>query len=403
MSRIPLWKLAAAARLLMGTVALTAILVLVSGEPLAALPPPTPQTQSDQNNSSSSPLGFADVAQRVTPAVVSISAKLEAKAAQDEDDAVTAPPTPDVPDTLEGNRLNDLLQQFRKGMPGSQAQQPPEPILSQGTGFFVSPDGYIVTSKHVIEKAKEISATLQNGDKLPAARVGVDPRTDIALLKVTAEGRTFPYVAFADKDARVGDWVLAVGNAFGLGGSVTAGIVSGQHRNIGVDPYDYMQIDAAVNQGNSGGPAFNLEGTVAGMNTAILTPNGANSGVAFALPASLVKGVVEELKAHGTVDRGWMGIVIQDVNEDIAETLGLPEAKGAMVAEVPADGPAAKQDIKPGDVITEVNGIKVEDARDLSRKTAELHAHTTIKLSIIRNTEKREVELTLGEFPNDQS
>jgi serine protease Do len=196
------------------------------------------------------------------------------------------------------------------------------------------------------------------------------------------------------------DWVLAVGNPFGLGGTVTAGIISAHNRDIGSGPYDYLQIDAAVNRGNSGGPSFNLDGEVVGMNTAIVSPSGGNVGIAFAVPAALVKEVVDQLQAHGTVDRGWLGVVIQNVTDDIADSVGLKEPKGAMITKVAEDGPAAKQDIKSGDVIVEVNGDQIGDSRDLARKIAELHPNTDVKLSIMRYGEKHQVDMKLGTFPS---
>jgi serine protease Do len=196
--------------------------------------------------------------------------------------------------------------------------------------------------------------------------------------------------------------VLAVGNPFGLGGTVTAGIISAHNRDIGSGPYDYLQIDAAVNRGNSGGPSFDLDGRVIGMNTAIFSPSGGNVGIAFAVPAALVKEVVTELQSHGTVDRGWLGVVIQNVSDDIADSIGMTEAKGAMITKVTEDGPAAKQDLKPGDVIVEVNGEKIDDSRDLARKIAELHPDTDVKLSIVRYGEKRQVDMKLGTFPSSK-
>ena len=242
--------------------------------------------------------------------------------------------------------------------------------------------------------------TIENGDKFPATLVGADPRTDVALVKVKGDGKKFPFVDFSDKDPRVGDWVLAVGNPFGLGGTVTAGIISAHNRDIGSGPYDYLQIDAAVNRGNSGGPSFDLDGKVVGMNTAIFSPSGGNVGIAFAVPAALVKEVVTQLQNHGSVDRGWLGVVIQNVSDDIADSIGLSEAKGAMVTKVAEDGPAAKQDIKAGDVIVEVNGEKIADSRDLARKIAELHPDTDVKLALMRYGEKHDVDMKLGTFPN---
>ena len=339
------------------------------------------------------PLSFADLVQKVSPAVVSINVKGDTKLARNE---FQIPGLPDIP---EDNPLYDFFKQFREGMPQGKMPPRPNPTLAQGSGFFVSPDGYLVTNNHVVEDAEEITVTLESGEKYPATLVGADPRTDVAVLKVKAD-KEFPYVKFSDKDPRVGDWVLAVGNPFGLGGSVTAGIISAHNRDIGSGPYDYLQIDAAVNRGNSGGPSFNLDGEVVGMNTAIFSPSGGNVGIAFAVPAALVKEVVGQLREHGTVDRGWLGVVIQNVTDDIADSIGLSEAKGAMVTKVAEDGPVAKKDVKPGDVIVAVNGEKVEDSRDLARKIAELHPGTDVKLSIVRYGENREVDLKLGKFPS---
>jgi serine protease Do len=340
------------------------------------------------------PLTFADLVAKVSPAVVSINVKGDAKVA-DNDQQI-----PGLPDLPEDNPLYDFFKQFRKGMP--QQPQKPQPTLAQGSGFFISPDGFVVTNNHVVEDAEDITVTMENGDKFPAKLIGTDPRTDVALIKVNAEGKTFPFVEFETKDARVGDWVLAVGNPFGLGGTVTAGIISAHNRDIGSGPYDYLQIDAAVNRGNSGGPSFDLDGKVIGVNTAIFSPSGGNVGIAFAVPAALVQEVVTQLKATGTVDRGWLGVVIQNVSDDIADSIGMKEAKGAMITKVTEDGPAAKEDLKPGDVIVAVNGDKIEDSRDLARKIAELHPNTPVKLSIVRYGEKREVTMSLGTFPNNK-
>ena len=339
------------------------------------------------------PLTFADLVAKVSPAVVSINVKGDAKVAENDQ-------IPGMPDLPEDNPLYDFFKQFRKGMP--QQQQKPSPTLAQGSGFFISPDGFVVTNNHVVEDAEDITVTMEDGDKYPATLVGTDPRTDVALIKVKADGKTFPFVEFSKKDPRVGDWVLAVGNPFGLGGTVTAGIISAHNRDIGSGPYDYLQIDAAVNRGNSGGPSFDLDGKVIGVNTAIFSPSGGNVGIAFAVPAALVQEVVTQLKSTGTVDRGWLGVVIQNVSDDIADSIGMKEAKGAMVTKVTEDGPAAKEDLKAGDVIVEVNGDKIDDSRDLARKIAELHPNTPVKLAIIRYGEKREVDMKLGTFPNSK-
>jgi serine protease Do len=387
----------------------TAVLIAVGALGLAlgqdmrfasAEPAQTSQTVlTAQTPLGAAPLSFADLAQKVTPAVVSISVKGDSEVAEND---LEIPGLPDLP---EDNPLYDFFRQFQKrfgqGQLNGKGGHPAHPHLTmaQGSGFFISPDGYLVTNNHVVENAKDVSITLENGDKFPARVVGADARTDIALLKVKAP-KEFPYVKFSDKDPRVGDWVLAVGNPFGLGGTVTRGIISAHHRDIGSGPYDYLQIDAAVNRGNSGGPSFNLDGEVVGMNTAIFSPSGGNVGIAFAVPAALVKEVVGQLQERGTVDRGWLGVVIQNVTDEIADSIGLSEAKGAMVTKVAEDGPAAKQDIKAGDVIVAVNGDKIDDSRDLARKIAELHPNTNVRLSIVRYGDKHEVDMKLGAFPS---
>src|SRR5262249_38872127 len=359
---------------------------------------PAQPEQALQTSLGAAPLGFADVVQKVTPAVVSVQVKGENEV--DADDMQV----PGLPDLPEDNPLNKFFKEFKKrygqDQPnGKQNPAKPHPMMAQGSGFFISPDGYLVTNNHVVENAKDISVTLENGNKFPATLIGADARTDVALLKIKAS-QQFPYVKFSEKDPRVGDWVLAVGNPFGLGGTVTRGIISAHNRDIGSGPYDYLQIDAAVNRGNSGGPSFNLDGEVVGMNTAIFSPSGGNVGIAFAVPAALVKEGVGQLQEHGTVDRGWLGVVIQNVTDEIADSIGLSEAKGAMVTKVAEDGPAAKQDIKAGDVIVAVNGDKIDDSRDLARKVAELHPNTDVKLSIVRYGDKHEVDMKLGTFPS---
>ncbi len=228
-------------------------------------------------------------------------------------------------------------------------------ITGQGSGFFISADGYAVTNNHVVQNAENVQVTTDDGKTYTAKVIGTDPRTDLALIKV--DGKDFPYVKFAEHTPRVGDWVLAVGNPFGLGGTVTAGIVSARGRDIGAGPYDdFIQIDAPVNKGNSGGPTFDVDGNVIGVNTAIFSPSGGSVGIAFAIPADTVKSVVAQLRDKGSVTRGWIGVQIQPVTPEIADSMGLKKASGALVAEPQADSPAAKAGIESGDVITSVDG-----------------------------------------------
>jgi serine protease Do len=270
---------------------------------------------------------------------------------------------------------------------------------AQGSGFFISADGYAVTNNHVVEKATTVEISTDDGKTHTAKVIGTDPRTDLALIKV--DGSNFPYVKLAETAPRIGDWVLAVGNPFGLGGTVTAGIVSARGRDIGAGPYDdFLQIDAPVNKGNSGGPTFNTEGSVIGVNTAIFSPSGGSVGIAFAIPAETVKTVVAQLKDKGSVTRGWIGVQIQPVTPEIADSLGMKKPGGALVAEPQKDGPAMKAGIQAGDVIATVDGKSVADARDLARKISGVAPGTAVKLGIVRNGAEKTISLTLGELPN---
>jgi serine protease Do len=311
------------------------------------------------------PAGFADIVQRVKPSVMSVKVTMKEKA-------------DDVRDDGEGHHG----------------------LMAQGSGFFISPDGYAVTNNHVVEDATKVEVTTDDGKVYQAKVIGTDKRTDLALIKVEG-GSDFPFAKLADGKARIGDWVLAVGNPFGLGGTVTAGIVSANGRDIGSGPYDnYIQIDAPVNKGNSGGPSFNMQGEVVGVNTAIYSPSGGSVGIAFSVPAATVKTVVAQLKATGSVSRGWLGVQIQPVTQDIADSLGLKKAEGALVADSQTSSPAAKAGIQSGDVITAVNGDTVKDAHELSRTIGGLAPGDSIKLSLLRNGKDDAVTLTLGKMPN---
>src|SRR5437899_470045 len=273
-------------------------------------------------------------------------------------------------------------------------------VTGQGSGFFISPDGYAVTNNHVVDGSDKVEVTTDEGKTYTAKVIGTDARTDIALIKVDG-GSNFPFAKLSEGKPRIGDWVLAVGNPFGLGGTVTAGIVSASGRDIGSGPYDdFIQIDAPVNKGNSGGPAFNTEGEVMGVNTAIYSPSGGSVGIAFAIPATTVKNVVAQLKDKGTVSRGWIGVQIQPVTSDIADSLGLKKAEGALVAEPQANGPAAKAGIESGDVITAVNGEPVKDARELARTIGGLSPGNSVKLNVLHKGQDKVINLTLGQLPN---
>jgi serine protease Do len=273
-------------------------------------------------------------------------------------------------------------------------------IMGQGSGFFISADGYAVTNNHVVDGASKVEVTTDDGKTYTAKVIGADARTDLALIKVEGSSN-FPFAKLADGKPRIGDWVLAVGNPFGLGGTVTAGIVSAMGRDIGNGPYDdFIQIDAPVNKGNSGGPAFSTDGDVVGVNTAIYSPSGGSVGIAFSIPASTVKSVIAQLKDKGSVSRGWIGVQIQPVTSEIADSLGLKKAEGALVAEPQANGPAAKAGIESGDVITSVNGETVKDARELARTIGGIAPGSSVKLNVLHKGQDKTVNLTLGTLPN---
>jgi serine protease Do len=275
-------------------------------------------------------------------------------------------------------------------------------ITGQGSGFFISADGYAVTNFHVVDHAKTVQIQTDDGKTYTAKVVGTDQKTDLALIKVAAD-KSFPFVTFADKAPRVGDWVIAVGNPFGLAGTATAGIVSARGRDIGSGPYDdFIQIDAPINKGNSGGPAFNTEGKVIAVNTAIYSPSGGSVGIGFGIPSDTVKTVVAQLKDKGYVERGWIGVKVQAVTSDIADSLGMKNAEGAIVANAQAGQPAAKAGVKSGDVITAVNGAAIKDSRDLAKKIGAMAPGSSVKLSIRRKGEDKTITLTLAKMPKQQ-
>ncbi len=350
------------------------------------------------------PQGFADLVAKVKPAVISVRVKIPASA------------EPALAQQM--GRTTTISNKFRRSQArrstsssSNSAQTNPainsvttrrrrhETIVGEGSGFFISPDGYAVTNNHVVNHASSVQVTTDNGTIYTAKVVGTDPKTDLALIKVDSKS-DFPYVQFASHRPKVGDWVVAVGNPFGLGGTVTAGIVSAQGRDIGAGPYDdYVQIDAPINKGNSGGPAFDVDGNVIGVNTAIYSPSGGSVGIGFDIPADTAKMVVAELKKDGHVTRGWLGVQIQPVTAGIADSLGLKKAEGAMVDEPQSGSPAAKAGIKSGDVITAVNGTPVKDARDLARTIGMLAPDSAVKLDIVRQGEQQTVSLTLAQMP----
>ena len=274
--------------------------------------------------------------------------------------------------------------------------------MAQGSGFFISADGYIVTNNHVVDHATEVTVTTNEGKTLDAKVIGTDPKTDLALLKVKGDS-DFPFVGFASQAPRVGDWVIAVGNPFGLGGTVTAGIVSARGRDIGSGPYDdFLQIDAPVNHGNSGGPTFNAEGEVVGVNTAIFSPSGGSVGIGFAIASDVVKTVIGQLKDTGVVARGWLGVEIQPVTPELADSLGAKAASGALVAKENPNSPAASAGVKVGDIITAVNGDKVADPKELARRIAALGPKKVAELAVLRGGASQTIDVTLGAMPTEK-
>jgi serine protease Do len=342
-------------------------------------------------NSAAQPFSFADIVDHVRGAVVSIKVKIT-------DDEQVA----EMPRLQPGDPLERFFKRFGEEGSPSERHMHPHSSMAQGSGFIISSDGYVVTNNHVVDHATDVTVVTDEGKSLPAKVVGTDKKTDLALLKIS-EGSNYPHVEFATAAPRVGDWALAVGNPFGLGGTVTAGIISARGRDIGAGPYDdFLQIDAPVNRGNSGGPTFNAKGEVVGVNTAIYSPSGGSIGIGFAIPSEVAQNVIKSLKEKGTVTRGWIGVQIQPVNGDIAESLGLKVDKGALVADVQKDAPAAEAGIKSGDVILGVNGEHIEGPHELARKIAGMGPEAKADLLIWRGGAEQTVSVKLGTLPNEK-
>jgi serine protease Do len=356
--------------------------------------------------------GFGDVVDKVSPAVVSVMVKGQTRTAMNDRGRGGPSQMPGFDELPDSHPLKRFFREFGgpDGQGGSRRPErrggrfnPQERSVAQGSGFFISEDGYLVTNNHVVEGGDAYSVKMDDGAEFDAKLIGRDPRTDLAVLKVDNKDRKFVYVGFADDSkVRVGDWVVAVGNPFGLGGTVTAGIVSARGRDIGAGPYDdFLQIDAAVNRGNSGGPAFNTNGEVVGVNTAIFSPSGGNVGIAFAIPATTVKDVVTTLMEGKTIQRGWLGVQIQPVTPEIAESIGLENAKGAIVASAQSDSPAAKAGVKDGDVITAVDGQAVSTPRELARVIGSAQPGKDVKIDLWRNGKAESITVKLGVLPGD--
>jgi serine protease Do len=368
--------------------------IIATGVLFSPVAPNVAVRASAHDQSIQRPVGYADLVTKVKPAVISVRVKVDADKLTLDDGWPVFGDSPlgrfffrrfGEPDNPQGS-----LNPHRRNL-----------MIKQGSGFFISADGYAVTNGHVVENAKATEITTDGGKSYSAKVIGIDSRTDIALIKV--EGADFPYVKFAEGNPRVGDLVLAIGHPFGLGATVTAGIVSALARNIGEEPFDdFVQIDASVNKGNSGGPTFDMDGNVIGVNTAMVTPSGGSVGLAFAVPAEIVKDVVTQLKEKGVVSRGWIGVQTQEITPEIADSLGLKVQRGALVAEPQANGPAAKAGVEAGDVITAVDGKEIGESRELARTISGMSPGTRAQLTISRKGRDRTIGLTLGALPEQR-
>lgn len=337
------------------------------------------------------PDSFADLAAKVSPAVVNISSTHMTAQGDGQQMPFQFP---------EGSPFEEFFKPFMEQQ--RHQQQHPRKVTSLGSGFIIDVDGYIVTNNHVIDEANDIEVTLTDGTEYPAKLIGADPKTDLALLKVEAK-KELPHVSFGDSDKmRIGDWVMAVGNPFGLGGTVTAGIVSARGRDIHEGPYDdFLQIDAAINQGNSGGPAFSTSGEVIGVNTAIYSPSGGSVGIGFAIPSNLAKPIIAQLKEQGHIERGWLGVAIQELTPDLAEGLGLPKGEGALISSVQENSPAAAAGLKAGDVVLDFAGRSITSPKDLSRAVAETPNGSKAPMKIWRDNAAQTVDVTIAELKDD--
>ena len=378
---------------LMGSVAALAVAALLGGpstfKQIPALSNPVQAAEATTQH----PADFADLIEKVKPAVISVRVKLEQTAQSGNTDNSVQP----------GSPVDKFLRQFgdqfgqQFGRQGNAPQR--RAVTGEGSGFFISADGYAVTNNHMVDHAKTVQVVTDDGRILAAKVIGTDARSDLALIKV--EGGNFPFVKFSDHAPRIGEWAVAVGNPFGLGGTVTAGIVSATGRDIG-GANDYIQIDAPINRGNSGGPTFDADGNVMGINTAIFSPSGGSVGIGFDIPAATAKNVIAQLKDSGHVTRGWLGVQIQPVTSEVADALGLKQTTGALVSEPQAGSPAAKAGVKAGDVIVSLDGTSVKDARELSQKIGATNPGASVKLGVIRNGSEQTIDVTLAQLPEQK-
>jgi serine protease Do len=330
------------------------------------------------------PYSFADLAAKLLPTVVNIATSQTLK----------APPPQDMPSLPPGSPLEDLFKNFM----GPQANRP-QHVTSLGSGFIIDPSGFIVTNNHVIENADQITVTLDDGTNLPAKLIGRDVKTDLALLKVNPK-KPLPATHFGDSDtARIGDWVIAIGDPFGIGSTVTAGIVSARNRDISAGPYDdFIQTDAPINRGNSGGPLFDMDGNVVGINSQIFSPSGGSVGIGFSIPSNLAKDVVAQLRQFGVARRGWIGVAIQSVTDDVAEAMHLSSTQGALVSNVTPDGPAAKAGVAKGDLVTGFDGKPINDSRTLPRIVADTPIGKTVSVDVLRGGRKESFKVAVAKL-----
>ena len=380
-----------AGALMLGVTGMLSAQTLLPGQPAYAEP---------VRVQSAAPADFSQVVTAVQPAVVSVRVKQAAEPQMMNFGGRSQPGfgIPGLDAFPEGHPLQRFFERRGEGQRSQPRGEPKAYGMSQGSGFFISDDGYVVTNHHVIDKGTEFTVIDNEGNELEARLIGADSRTDLALLKVEGE-KPFTYVRFAEDSPAVGEWVVAIGNPFGLGGTVTAGIVSARGRDIGAGPYDdFLQIDAPVNRGNSGGPAFNMKGEVIGVNAAIFSPSGGNVGIAFAIPASTATNVVSDLKDSGTVVRGWLGVQIQPITSDIADSLGLAKPEGAIVSDPQSGSPADKAGVKAGDTILKVDGKPIKGPRDLSRIIASYAPQTKVRLTLWRDGAEEDITVTLGKL-----
>jgi serine protease Do len=378
--------------------ALSFILAGVQLPGLSIAAEPTQPVQLQADSWQQRPASFSDLIKQVKPAVVSITTT--GKTTMPESLQKFQFGMPELPG---GSPPNEFFKRFFDNMPETPEGGHQHDMQGAGSGFIISADGYIVTNYHVIDKATEINIIMNDGSRSTAMIKGIDPKTDLALLKIESD-TALPFVAFGDSDsADVGDWVVAVGNQFGLGGSATAGIISARGRDIQSGPFDdFLQIDAPINRGNSGGPLFDTQGHVIGINTAIFSPSGGNVGIGFAIPSNIASDIVAQLKDQGEVTRGWLGIQIQPVTQEIAESLGLEQARGAIVASVVKGSPASRSDIKPGDVIMAMDGEPVDDFKDLPKEVAVTRIGSEVVLKLQRDGSTQQVEVVIGSMPGEE-